>query len=82
MRAPWKSTSAPPTSAVVIAPYHPDIEPRSRARLKRYVTIALVVFCFLYGLTFALLAPFLLVVFAVPIAVLGTLAVWALPDAR
>lgn len=38
--------------------------------------------CLLYGFFFALTAPHLLVPFAIPIAILTALVIWALPDQR
>jgi hypothetical protein len=41
----------------------------------------LLLFCLIYGFAFALLAPFVLVPFAVPIVFLLLLIIWAMPDA-
>jgi len=38
--------------------------------------------CFIYGFYFGLTAPYLIVAFVVPIAVLCVLIIWALPDQR
>lgn len=43
---------------------------------------ALIIACFIYGFYFALTAPYLLVPFAVPIALLAALIIWVLPDQR
>src|SRR5882724_2492515 len=39
-------------------------------------------FCLVYGFFFALVAPYIVVPFMVPIAALAGLAIWALPDMR
>src|SRR5665213_2135481 len=41
----------------------------------------LLLFCLIYGFAFALLAPFILVPFAVPLVFLLLLIIWAMPDA-
>lgn len=41
---------------------------------------ALVLFCFVYGAAFALFFPFLAVPLAIPVVVLGAVAIWAMPD--
>jgi hypothetical protein len=42
----------------------------------------LLLFCLIYGFAFALLAPFILIPFAVPIVFLLLLVIWAMPDAK
>jgi hypothetical protein len=47
----------------------------------RAPVVALAIFCFFYGAAFAIFFPFLAVPLAVPVIVLGAVAVWAMPDA-
>lgn len=42
--------------------------------------LGLALFCLVYGFFFALTAPYLILVFAAPIALLVLLSIWALPD--
>jgi hypothetical protein len=44
------------------------------------VAAALIAFCFVYGFFYAVLTPYLIVVFLAPIALMGAIAIWALPD--
>jgi hypothetical protein len=66
---------------MVLLPY---VDLHSRWRLAAHIlaplTLALV--CFVYGFFFALTAPYLIVPFTAPVAVLGLLSIWALPEAR
>jgi hypothetical protein len=66
---------------VVLAPYK-----RSHTltgTLAQLIAIPLLAFgCLLYGFSFGLTAPFLLVPFALPIVLLSVLIIWALPDQR
>jgi hypothetical protein len=41
---------------------------------------ALVLFCLILGFFYALFTPYLLILFVLPVAVLGVMAIWALPD--
>jgi len=41
----------------------------------------LLLFCLIYGFAFAILAPFIVVPFAIPILLLLLLVIWAMPDA-
>ena len=70
-----------PDDAVLLT-YAPSPNAISQVRLRRWVWVILLVYCFLQGLFFAFFAPFLMVGFAVPIAVLGVICIWALPEAR
>lgn len=51
---------------------------------KRLLNIALVAvlfgFCFVYGFVYALVSPFLILQFTVPVVVLAAIVIWALPD--
>jgi hypothetical protein len=51
-----------------------------RSRWKRLLVLALLLFCFFYGATFSLLAPYVLAPFAAPIIVLLFMVVWSLPE--
>ena len=69
-------------SAVVIQPYS-GAGKIPNATLLRWATSAgILAYCVISGFYFALFAPFVIVPFFVPVAVLGALAIWALPDAR
>lgn len=63
----------------ILIPYTPDPDAPAR-KLRRWVGLGvLFFFCWFWGLAFAFLAPFLLLIFVVPAAVLASLCVWALP---
>ena len=66
----------------VIAPYVGAADSRSRRRWRGLIGPGTVAFCLIYGLAFGVLGPFIPLFFAFPIAILGLVAVWALPDAR
>ena len=66
---------------VVLAPYV-RTNSLSGALLKLVSIPLLVIACLLYGFFFGLTAPFLLVPFAIPIALLTAFIIWALPDQR
>ena len=64
------------------------LKPFTQPRRRWYVpgrswllVFLLLLFCLIYGFAFALLAPFILVPFAVPIVFLLLLIIWAMPDA-
>ncbi len=65
---------------LILKPYAGDPDSRLRRAQRRWVIGLVVAFCLFYGLAFAFLAPFLLLAFAVPLAFLAALVVWALPD--
>lgn len=52
----------------------------NRNKWKRALILSLLLFCFFYGAAFSLLAPYVLVPFAVPIIVLLFMVVWSLPE--
>lgn len=54
-------------------------QPGSR-RTQIVLLVALTLFCFLYGMGFALFGRFLIVQFMFPIALLGAITIWALPE--
>jgi O-Antigen ligase len=80
-----KSESPPADNSgdlTVLRPYHGSrVVGRGRFR-KILFWPGLVIFCLLYGMSFALFMPFLVVVIAIPIAVMAFLVIWALPEAR
>src|SRR5437868_3880661 len=41
----------------------------------------LLLFCLIYGFAFAILAPYIVVPFAIPILIVLLLIIWAMPDA-
>ncbi len=56
---------------------------RGWRRYARWLAMAaFTFFCFVYGFGFALTAPYLIVPFATPIAILAIIAIWALPGMR
>jgi hypothetical protein len=71
----WRARRRP----IVLRPY---VDLHSHWRLAARVLVPLVVglFCIAYGFIFAITAPYLIVPLAAPIAVLGLLAIWALPE--
>jgi hypothetical protein len=62
----------------------PYIDQHNRWRLasRLLVPAGLALICFIYGFFFALTAPYLILVFTVPVVMLGLLAIWALPEAN
>jgi len=68
-----------PKPAPIMKPYI-DRNTFRRKVAKFIFPIALGFFCLLYGFFFGLTAPYLIVPFAFPVAILMMLAIWALPD--
>ena len=71
----------PRPASVILEPY------RRTANLTTYLkgalaTLALGLFCLVYGFFFGLSAPYFLVAFLAPIALIALLVIWALPDLR
>jgi len=66
---------APPP---LVLPFYRQRRMNRWAKLAVYAGLA--VLCFAYGLSYARFAPYLMVPFAIPIAVLAILVVWALPS--
>jgi hypothetical protein len=64
----------------VLPPY--VVERKGWRRRELWLAPLLAFFCLCYGFFFALTAPFLIVPMLLPIAVLGALAIWALPDQK
>jgi hypothetical protein len=71
----WRARRRP----IVLRPYI-DLHSRWRLAARFLVPLGVGVFCVVYGFFFAITAPYLIVPLAVPIAVLGLLAIWALPE--
>jgi len=64
------------------------LKPFTQARRRWYVpgrswalVTLLLLFCLIYGFAFAVLAPFIITPFAIPIVLLLLLIIWAMPDA-
>jgi len=78
----WPEAAEPVGRLPVLPPFHvPTNSPRWKIA-KRTMLVALIFFCFVYGFFYALFTPYLMAAFAVPVAVLAGLTVWALPDMR
>ena len=71
----WRAKRRP----VVLKPYV-DQHNRWRRASHWLLPLALALACFVYGFFFALTAPYMIVPFAAPVAVLGLLSIWALPE--
>src|SRR5437899_9150192 len=71
----WRARRRP----VVLQPYV-DLHSRWRLAAKVLVPLGLGLLCIIYGFFYAITAPYLIVPLAGPIAVLGLLAIWALPE--
>jgi O-antigen ligase len=75
----WRGVTHRPKRLPILQPY---VNTRSPGRIaaKILLPIGLTLVCIVYGFMFGLTAPFLIVPFAAPIAVLMLMAIWALPD--
>jgi hypothetical protein len=73
-KKPVGARGGPPQKSV-LKPYY-----ESSRFLVRHVPWITCVFCLFYGFAFAFLAPFVLLFFAIPLAVLVGLVIWALPE--
>jgi hypothetical protein len=71
----WRTKRRP----MVLRPYV-DLHSRWRRAAHFLVPAALGLLCLVYGFFFALTAPYLIVPMAAPVAVLGLLSIWALPE--
>lgn len=71
----WRGRKRP----IVLRPYV-DLHSRWRLAARFLVPAGFGLFCLVYGFFFAITAPFLIVPLAVPIAVLGLMAIWAMPE--
>jgi hypothetical protein len=56
------------------------VQPRTNWLLRFFLCAILVVACFVYGYGFSLYAPYLMLPFAGPLAILAMIAIWALPQ--
>jgi hypothetical protein len=74
----WPRLFSPRPDEPLRRPYGRQLVPPFRVRLP--LLGVLLILCFCYGIAWAALAPYLVVAFAAPIAVLAAVAVWALPD--
>lgn len=61
-------------------PYGDDPNASSRRQQRMWILLGIGTFCVIYGMAFALLAQVFLVPMAAPLAILGLLVIWALPD--
>jgi hypothetical protein len=75
----WRDWRAAHRRPIVLRPYV-DLHSRWRIAARFLVPLGVGFFCLIYGFYFALTAPYLIVPMALPIAVLGLLAIWALPE--
>lgn len=66
----------------ILPPYTRDHNTRAHRRARNLVLALVIVFCLFYGIAFALFAPSLIVGLIAPLAILGLLVVWSLPDLR
>jgi hypothetical protein len=66
----------------VLPPYAPDPRRPSARRRRLIATICVGLAFLVWGVAFALFAPFLILLFLSPIPILAALVVWALPVAR
>jgi hypothetical protein len=71
----WRARKRP----IVLEPYV-DLHNRWRIAAVILTPLGVGLFCLVYGFFFALTAPYLIVPLAVPVAILGLLAIWALPE--
>jgi hypothetical protein len=72
----------PAPAETIMPPYTLDPNRRSHKWARRLVLWSVVVFCLVYGIAFALFAPFLIVALVVPVGILLLVVIWALPDTR
>jgi len=68
--------------ATRLKPYLSDPEASRPLRSRLVLTLATVVFCFLYGALYSFFSPYVIAPFAVPVAVIAPVVLWALPQAR
>ncbi len=78
--------SAPAESAgqtlEIMKPYTRDHQARGHRRWRSLVVVLMGAFCFIYGMAWALFAPYLIVLMAMPPALLSLVVIWALPDTK
>src|SRR6185312_4560287 len=74
---PWQRTAAPEVHLPALAEYHS----LNRNRLRNFVGISvLMLFCLIYGFFFSAFVPTYFAFFMLPLAALGLLVIWALPE--
>lgn len=66
----------------VLKPYGLHLKSPKRKFVRRLLAPILIGSSFLYGMAFALTAPFLLLQFTVPLLLLGAVVIWALPETK
>jgi hypothetical protein len=66
---------------LILKPYMADPDSRRSRRSRRLAWSILLPFCLLYGFFFAFFAPYLMIPFVIPLAVMAPIVVWALPEA-
>lgn len=69
-----------PLEPDILNPFTGSYASRRRRFFRMLVGPSLLIFCFLYGFFFALWGQFLAIFFAIPIALLLALSIWALPQ--
>jgi hypothetical protein len=75
----WKRGEKSPPS-FVLPPYEAAATSGRYRTFRIGIALALIAFCFVYGFFYAIVTPYLLVAFVFPIALMGVIAIWALPD--
>lgn len=75
----WRDWQAAHRRPIVLRPYV-DLHSRWRLAARFLVPLGVGLFCVVYGFFYAITAPYLIVPLVVPIAILGLLAIWALPE--
>lgn len=68
--------------SVVLKPYAGADRTLWRRLMSWSLVPGLALFCFIYGFFYAIFAPYLIVMFMIPLFIMGALAIWALPDMR
>ena len=78
------TSSAEPVTgpAIIMKPYTPDPNGRGRRRARLLVVVLVSIFCLVYGVVFAALAPYLMLPLIAPLPVLALIVIWALPETR
>jgi len=76
---PWRNLASPEAALPALAPYH-SLKPHTLRRVFGF--IALMLFCFVYGFFFSVLAPYYFAFLILPILFVMFLTIWALPDAN
>lgn len=76
----FSNSPRPTRSTLSLKPYvQHSVSIRARF-LPRFAAGVFLLLCAIYGFLFAIFAPYLIVPFAFPVAFLGIIAIWALPD--